>query len=182
MFAAALAMAPSPAADRQVSRGSSPVVSQPVALLLWLALCVGGGAISGIASAGGDSAWYQQLERPSWTPPSWVFAPVWTTLYALMSVAAWRVWRRGGWARQRTPLRLFLLQLAANFAWTPLFFGAHLLTVALMDLIALWALLVATIAAFSRRDAIAPWLLTPYLAWVTFAGALNAAFASLNGR
>lgn len=164
------------------SYGNPPAaLSSRLGLGLWLALCVGGGAISGIASAGGDSAWYQQLNRPSWTPPSWLFAPVWTTLYALMAIAAWRIWRIGGWYRHATPLRLFLLQLAANFAWTPLFFNAHLLAVALVDLIVLWILLAVTIVLFAQRDRIAPWLLAPYLAWVTFAGALNAAFARLNG-
>jgi tryptophan-rich sensory protein len=160
----------------------SPAISPWLGLLLWLALCVGGGVLSGLGSAGGDSTWYRQLERPSWTPPSWLFGPVWTALYTLMAVAAWRIWRRGGWAHNATALRLFLLQLAANFAWTPLFFTAHLMTVALLDLVALWIILVATIALFARRDRIAPWLLAPYLAWVTFAGALNAAFASLNGE
>jgi benzodiazapine receptor len=174
-------MAQTLAADVHARAGSSPGISPRIGLLLWLALCVGGGAISGIASAGGDSAWYQQLARPSWTPPSWVFAPVWTTLYAVMAIAAWRVWRNGGWAGQTRSLCLFMGQLALNFAWTPLFFNAHLISVALLDLIGLWIAIVATMVSFSRRDRMAAWLLAPYLPWVTFAGALNAAFAHLNG-
>lgn len=162
--------------------GNPQRLSMPsgVGLALWVALCVGGGALIGVTSAGGDSSWYQALHRPSWTPPSWVFAPVWTALYALMGVAAWRVWRLGGWQQNRTALRVFLLQLALNFAWTPLFFNAHLIGLALADLIALWLLVLTTIYAFSRRDGLAAWLLVPYLAWVSFAGALNGAFALLN--
>lgn len=146
----------------------------------WLALCVGGGALIGLTSAGGDSPWYQALDRPSFTPPSWIFAPVWTTLYALMAVAAWRVWRQGGWAANRVALTLFLLQLAANFVWSPLFFNAHAIELALADLLLLWALLVMTISVFHRRDRTAAWLLLPYLAWVSFAGVLNTAFVVLN--
>src|SRR5262245_45502084 len=106
-------------------------------LWIWLLLCVGGGALIGIANPGGESPWYQSLNQPSFNPPSWVFAPVWTTLYALMAVAAWRIWRRGGWSANRVPLGLFLLQLAFNFAWSPLFFTAHAIDLALADLILL---------------------------------------------
>jgi tryptophan-rich sensory protein len=85
-------------------------------LAAWLAVCVGGGALVGLATAGGDSAWYDSLAKPSWTPPDAVFAPVWTALYAAMAIAAWRVWRRGGWQAHRGALALFVGQLAVNFA------------------------------------------------------------------
>lgn len=148
-----------------------------VALALWIALCVGGGALIGITTQGGDSPWYASLDKPSWTPPSWVFAPVWTTLYAAMGVAAWLVWREGGWPRQRLPLIVFLVQLALNLAWSAIFFGLQQITWALVDIVALWLLIVMTIRVFVRVNRAAAWLLAPYLAWVSFATALNAAIA-----
>ncbi len=148
--------------------------------MAWLALCVGGGALIGVATAGGDSAWYRALDKPAWNPPSDVFAPVWTTLYAMMAVAAWRVWRKGGWARHATALNLFVAQLTLNFAWSILFFSQQTVQGALVDIVALWVLIVATIWAFSRIDNLAAWLLVPYLAWVSFATALNATIAALN--
>jgi tryptophan-rich sensory protein len=151
-----------------------------VALALWIALCVGGGALIGVTTQGGDSPWYASLNKPWWTPPGWVFAPVWTTLYAAMGVAAWLVWREGGWRQQRLPLTVFLAQLTLNFAWSVIFFGLRQITWALVDIVALWLLIVMTIRAFVRVKRAAAWLLAPYLAWVGFATALNAAIAWMN--
>jgi tryptophan-rich sensory protein len=145
-----------------------------LALAAWLALCVGGGAAVGVLTAGGDSAWYRQLAKPSWTPPDAVFGPVWTALYAAMAVAAFRVWRHGGFAAQRKALGLFLVQLAANFAWSFLFFGLRRVDWALLDIVCLFVLIVLTGWRFARVDRKAAWLLSPYLAWVAFAAALNA--------
>jgi benzodiazapine receptor len=142
-------------------------------LMAWLAACVGGGALVGAVTAGGESAWYASLDKPPWTPPGWVFAPVWTALYAAMGVAAWLVWRRGSWRAQATPLAAFLVQLALNFAWSLIFFGLQRPGWALADIAALWVLIAVTIRLFARVDRRAAWLLAPYLAWVTFAMALN---------
>ncbi len=150
------------------------------ALAGWMLLCVGGGSVVGLVSNGATDPWYLALRKPSWNPPAWVFAPVWTTLYLLMAVAAWRVWRHGGWARQRPVLTVFLAQLVANLAWSPLFFSAHWPALALADLALLWLLVVTTLWAFAGVDRWAARLLTPYLAWITFAGALNAAIVALN--
>jgi translocator protein len=155
-------------------------VAQVLACVLWVALCVGGGALVGTASASGDTAWYQSLAKPAWNPPSWVFGPVWTTLYALMGIAAWRVWRRGGWRRQAAPLGLFLTQLAANFLWSFLFFRFQQPALALADIVVLWVLIALTARMFARVDRPAAWLLAPYLAWVTYALTLNAAIVFLN--
>lgn len=151
-----------------------------IALLVWLGLCVGGGTLIGIASASGDTEWYRSLIKPAWNPPSWVFGPVWTTLYALMAIAAWRVWRRGGWAAQGTALRLFLLQLLLNFGWSIVFFRFQQVELALVDIGVMWVLIVLTIRAFARAERPAAWLLVPYLAWVSYAFSLNAAIAILN--
>ena len=124
--------------------------------------------------------WYATLAKPPWNPPSWVFGPVWTLLYTLMAVAAWLVWRRGGFAVQRGPLICYLVQLALNAAWTPLFFGLHQPGWALADILLLWLALTATLAAFWRVHRAASWLLVPYLAWVSFASALNFELWRLN--
>jgi len=125
-------------------------------------------------------AWYFQIERPSWTPPGWLFGPVWTTLYVLIGVSLWRVWRTGGLQRDRTALGLFLAQWTLNLAWTGLFFGLHAPGLALVEIVLLAALILATIVRFHHHDRLAAWLLTPYLAWVCFATVLNAAFWWLN--
>lgn len=124
--------------------------------------------------------WYATLRKPSWNPPAWVFGPVWTALYTMMAVAAWLVWRRGGWAAQRRPLALFLVQLALNAGWTPLFFGLKSPGLALAEIGLLWLAIVGTLIAFARVSRAAAWLLAPYLAWVSFAAALNFALWRLN--
>lgn len=151
-----------------------------MALFLWVALCVGGGAVVGFSSASGDTEWYRALAKPSWNPPSWVFGPVWTTLYALMGIAAWRIWKRGGGAAHASALKLFLLQLAVNFSWSYVFFTFQRIELALMVIVTLWVLIALTMYTFARRDRSAAWLLAPYLAWVTYAATLNAGFAVLN--
>ena len=146
-------------------------------LLFWLALCLGAGALGSLATMDSVKTWYPTLHKPAWTPPAWLFGPVWTTLYLMMAVAAHRVTRR---ANRRLPLTLFGLQLALNAAWSPVFFGAHQVGGALALLAALCLTLLATTLTFFRRDAFAGALLIPYLAWCTFAGALNLAIWQLN--
>jgi tryptophan-rich sensory protein len=149
-------------------------------LVLWVVLCVGGGALVGVVTQGGDSLWYASLNKPTWTPPSRVFAPVWTTLYAAMGLAAWLVWRQGGWSRQSMPLTVFFAQLTLNFAWSFIFFGLQQIVWALIDIFTLWTLIAVTIRVFTRVNRAAAWLLAPYLAWVSFATALNAAIVWMN--
>jgi tryptophan-rich sensory protein len=124
--------------------------------------------------------WYRALSKPSWNPPPWLFGPVWTLLYTLMAVAAWMVWRQGGWAREALPLALYVAQLALNAAWTPIFFGAHRIGLALADVALLWLAILATLVAFAMTTPVAGLLLVPYLAWVTFASALNFQLWRLN--
>ncbi len=122
-------------------------------------------------------AWYALLVKPPFNPPNWIFAPVWGVLYALMSVAAWRVWRRAG---LRPAIMLWLAQLVLNAAWSWLFFGRHLLGAALVEILILLALIVATTVAFWRRERLAGWMMVPYVAWVSFASVLNASLWYLN--
>lgn len=160
--------------------GTMRATSPSAALAGWLLLTVGGGALIGVLSNGGDSAWYAALNKPPWNPPNWIFAPVWTTLYAGMGVAAWLVWHDGGWHRRGAALFLFMAQLALNFAWSPLFFNARRPDLALIDLVALWLLVALTIRAFAKVRLSAAWLLVPYLLWVTFAATLNAWIVQAN--
>ena len=124
--------------------------------------------------------WYDRLQKPSWNPPNWIFGPVWTVLYTTMAIAAWLVWKRGGFAAQRVALTLFLLQLLFNALWSPLFFVLHHPGLAFADLLLLFLALVATVAAFWKARTLAGALLLPYLGWVIFAGALNLAIWRLN--
>lgn len=150
---------------------------QILALLGWMLLCFGAAAMGAWFMPG---EWYALLKKPSWNPPAWVFGPVWTALYAMMAVAAWLVWRRGGFAAQRRPLALFLVQLVLNAAWTPLFFGLKQPGWAFTEIVLLWWAITATLIAFRRVSQAAAWLLAPYLAWVSFAAALNFTLWRLN--
>lgn len=146
-------------------------------LAVWLALSFSAASMGALFMPG---AWYAGLNKPSWNPPSWVFGPVWSMLYTMMAVAAWLVWRRGGFLVQRRALVLFLIQLALNAAWTPLFFGLHLPGIAFWEMLLLWAAIAATWFAFFRANLLAGWLLVPYLAWVSFAAVLNFTLWRLN--
>jgi translocator protein len=141
-------------------------------LILWLALCGVVGFVGAVASADAQE-FYSVLDKPAWAPPPAVFGPVWTLLYISMGVAAWLVWRERGWARASGALGVFVLQLALNALWSWLFFAWEMGGLALVDIILLWALIVATIIGFARVRQLAGWLLAPYLAWVSFAAALN---------
>jgi len=148
-----------------------------VVSLLVTFLAAGIGSIASIRAG----VFYQQLVRPDWAPPAEVFGPVWTTLYALMAVAAWLVWRSAGSvAAARGALTLYLVQLAANALWSWLFFAWHLGGIAFAELVVLWLLIGATTLAFWRVRPIAGALMLPYWAWVTFAGFLNYATWQLN--
>jgi benzodiazapine receptor len=148
-----------------------------------LAFVVGCEAVglAGAAVTNPGSDWYRALAKPPFQPPAWVFGPAWTLLYALMGLAAWRVWRRRPAPGVRRALGLFAAQLALNAAWSPVFFGAHAIGVALAILVALTALVAWTIVAFRRVDRPAAALMLPYLAWLLFATTLNASILRLNG-
>ncbi|TNF72501.1 MAG: tryptophan-rich sensory protein [Acidobacteria bacterium] len=123
--------------------------------------------------------WYAQLEKPSWNPPNWVFAPVWTILYAAMAVAAWLVWREGT-SERRAPLAFWTLQLVLNALWSWIFFGLHRPGWAAIEIGLLWIAILATTILFFRVRRVAGALLLPYLAWVSFAAVLNVALWWLN--
>ena len=146
-------------------------------LASWVLLCLAAGYVGALLS--GPDAWYSSLDKPAWNPPAWIFGPVWTTLYILMGIAAWLV-SGSVHPAKRPALVLFVVQLALNAAWSWIFFGAHSIGWAFVELLVLWAFLVATVIAFWRASRMAAILLWPYLAWTTFAAALNATIWMLN--
>lgn len=154
--------------------------------LSWLKLVACIGLLAAVAGIGGRvtapeiPGWYAGLAKPSFTPPNAVFPIAWTTLYALMAFSLWRLWRAPATPARRTAIRLFLAQLALNFVWSPVFFGLHAVGAALAIVIALAAVLALAIRAAVRVDALAGWALLPYMAWICFAAALNAAIVMLN--
>ena len=152
---------------------------QILGLIGWLVASFAASAIGAVASIQAKS-FYSQLAQPDWAPPAAIFGPVWTALYALMGVAAWLVWRSGGFRANREALMLFLLQLAFNALWSWLFFAWHLGAAAFADVLVLWVLIVATLVFFWRVRPLAGSLLVPYLLWVTFASALNYSLWQLN--
>ena len=152
---------------------------QAVGLLGWAIVTFLAAALGARASISAAD-FYASLTLPAWAPPASVFGPVWTVLYALMALAAWLVWRQGGWRAAAPALALYLLQLALNVLWSWLFFGWKHGALAFADIALLLALIVATIVAFHRVRPAAAWLLLPYLAWVTFASALNYAVWQAN--
>lgn len=148
-----------------------------LALPLWIVLAFLP-SLAGIVARPG--AWYQALDKPVFNPPSWIFGPAWTTLFLLMGVAAWLVWRTSGFGGAKVALSLFVAQLLVNAVWSPTFFALYRMDLAMGVIVVLWGLILATIIAFAQHSALAAWLLAPYLAWVSFAAVLNATLWWMN--
>jgi benzodiazapine receptor len=149
-----------------------------LALLGFLALCYLVAAIGGTMTAPAIPGWYVTLPKPAWTPPNWLFGPVWTLLYTMMAVAAWLIWRtRGGLHNASLPLGWFAIQLLLNLLWTLLFFGLHQPAIAFVEILLLWGAIFMTWRHFRVINRVAGWLLVPYLIWVAYAAALNLAIA-----
>lgn len=164
------------------ARAQQPSVArQALGLVLALAITFLAAAAGGIASVDAG-AFYEQLTRPGWAPPGWVFGPVWTVLYTLMAVAVWLVWRAAGSQRAAVPALLFVAQLAANALWSWLFFAWRLGGWAFAEVVVLWVLVAATLAGFWRVQRLAAVLMLPYLAWVGFAAVLTFAVWRANPK
>ena len=151
------------------------MIPRPFVLLAFLVLVVGGGLLIGFLTLPG--AWYEALQKPSFNPPNWLFGPAWTTLYVLIAIAGWRVWLRD---RAGSLMKLWWLQLALNFLWSPVFFGLQLIAPALLVVAAMLVSILAFIGIAWQRDRLAALLFVPYAAWVAFATLLNAAIWQLN--
>jgi translocator protein len=153
--------------------------TQIIGLIGWLIITFIAAAI-GTAASAESGLFYQQISRPEWAPPAWLFAPVWTALYILMGVSAWTVWRVDGFRSARIALSLFIIQLVLNAVWTWIFFVWRQGALAFVEILVLWALILCTTIAFWRVRTIAGILLLPYLAWVSFASVLTFTVWRLN--
>ncbi len=171
---------------RSRARGIQSLFQSPALLSLGIAVLppflIGGmGAVATNASV---STWYRTLKKPSWNPPDWVFGPVWTGLYLTMGLASWLVWRKRETEEQEVDhaLKWYAAQLSFNSLWSPIFFGLRRVDLALVDLAALWGVLLTCLLKFTRIRPVAGLLLVPYLLWVSFAFILNTAVWWLNRR
>lgn len=162
---------------RQVigARVNNSLMNRYFSLVLFLTLVLGGGLAIGLFNVPGE--WYAGLAKPAFNPPNWLFGPAWTLLYILIAVAGWRVWLRDhtGWS-----MRLWWVQMALNFLWTPVFFGADRVDLALIIILLLLAPIIAFIAKTWMRDRVTSWLFVPYAVWVAFASVLNGSILALN--
>jgi benzodiazapine receptor len=151
-----------------------------IGLAIFIIVCLGAGGLGAIATTPEIEGWYKTIAKPSWNPPGWIFGPVWTSLYIMIAVAAWLVWKPKGFKPAATPLTLFGVQLGLNVAWSWIFFGMHQPGWAFAEIIVLWLAIVATTVAFFLRSKVAGSLMVPYLAWGSFASVLNFAIWRLN--
>ena len=159
--------------ETPASRGSV------VTLVGLLVLTLGLGGLGSLATVPQIQTWYAQLQKPAFNPPNWIFGPVWTTLYVLMAVSLWRVWRSGHADALKTKIT-FILMLVLNAAWSPVFFRLHRPDLALWIIYFYVGALALLIRYLWRQDRLAAALQLPHLAWVLFATALNSAIAQLN--
>ena len=152
-----------------------------IKLVVSIIACQGAGAIGSVFTSPAIPTWYAVIEKPAFTPPSWLFAPAWITLYLLMAIAAFLVWRKG-FAHEgvKCALILFLVQLVLNALWSVVFFGLESPLGGMIVIVLLWLAILATIVSFFRITNAAGILLLPYIAWVTFASALNISIFILN--
>ncbi|MCC5908798.1 MAG: tryptophan-rich sensory protein [Balneolaceae bacterium] len=149
--------------------------------VFWLGICyftawIGAQVSPGIAS----SVWYDSIQKPDWNPPAWVFGPVWTTLYTMMGVAGWLVWKNYGFTDAKAALSVFLIQLILNGLWSQIFFGLQEPGWAFLEIILLLAAIILTTILFFEKNRVAGWLMIPYILWVSFATVLNGAIWWLN--
>src|SRR3989344_2018576 len=161
-------------AARHVRRQKEPPPFKVVPLLSWIVLCESAGILGSLFTIPAISSWYVTLAKPSFSPPNWIFGPVWTVLYLLMGIAAYRIWRMGGRrSTVRSAVVLFLVHLFFNAIWSPIFFGAQNIPLAFVDIGIIWTTLIIVIFRFAALDGVSAYLLVPYLCWVSFATVLN---------
>ena len=156
-------------------------MSNAIKLIIAVAIPLAVGGISGFFTATGVESWFQTINKPSWNPPGWIFGPVWTTLYAMMGVALFLVWKSDSSdILKKTAIALFAVQLILNFFWSFIFFDQHQIGWALVEIIVMWIFILLTIFAFGNVSKLAAWLLVPYISWVSFATILNYSIWKMN--
>jgi len=169
-----------PTPENPIQSGRSRA-EQAAGLVVWWLVCFVAAAVGGLATSQGLGTWYDNLVKPSWTPPNQLFGPVWTLLYGMMATAAWLVWRQGVVTGRRfRALAWFVLQLLLNAGWSWLFFAWRRPDAAVVEIALLWLAILATTLSFAKLSKPAGILMVPYLLWVSFAAVLNAAIAVQN--
>ena len=151
-----------------------------IKLITAVSLTVVLGAVGGLVTAPEIPTWYAGLTKPSFNPPNWLFGPVWTTLYILMGISCYLVWKQPPSTERNRALSVFIIQFVLNFCWSFIFFGMHATGWALAEMILLWITILITIFSFARFSKTAAWLLVPYISWVSFAMLLNGAIWRFN--
>jgi len=150
-------------------------------LIIAIAIPLIVGGTSGFFTATGVESWYQTIARPTWNPPGWLFGPVWTTLYVMMGISLFLVWKEDASVElKKIGIALFAVQLVLNFFWSFIFFDQHQIGWALVEIAAMWVFILLTIFAFAQVNKAAAWLLVPYISWVSFATILNYTIWQLN--
>ncbi len=156
-------------------------MNNTIKLIIAIAIPLAVGATSGFFTVTGVESWFQTINKPSWNPPNWIFGPVWTTLYAMMGVALFLVWKSDSSdILKKTAFVLFAVQLILNFFWSFIFFDQHQIGWAVIEIIILWFFILLTIFAFGNISKLAAWLLVPYISWVSFATILNYTIWKIN--
>jgi translocator protein len=151
-----------------------------VKLVVSLALPLGAGTIAGIFTAKAVPEWYASLNRPSFSPPNWVFGPIWTVLYILLGISLFLIWKLDPGKERNRAIFIFLLQMLLNFGWSFLFFHFKMVGVALVEIMVLWMSILLMLFHFYKIDRMAAYINIPYLLWVTFATILNLGYYWLN--
>ena len=155
-------------------------MNNTIKLLLSILITVGIGSSGGFFTIAEIPVWYASLVKPSFNPPNWLFGPVWTTLYTLMGISLYLVWKQPATRARNIAIGIFAIQFTLNFFWSLLFFKQHQIGWALAEIILMWLFIVLTIFHFWKQSKMASFLLWPYLCWVSFATMLNASLYLLN--
>jgi tryptophan-rich sensory protein len=155
-------------------------ISHIIKLIISILLPLSVGAIAGMFTSQAVPVWYASLNRPSFSPPNWVFGPVWTSLYILLGISFFLIWKEKASKERDLAIKIFSIQMLLNFAWSFLFFYFNLIGVALTEIILLWTSIAAMMYLFYKIKPFAAYLNIPYLLWVSFATILNAGYYFLN--
>ena len=151
-----------------------------IGLIAWIGICFLAGAIGGLATTSSVTGWYAEINKPAWNPPGWIFGPVWSTLYLMMGVSSWLVWKNSSFQESKLALGWFVFHLLLNVLWSIVFFGLRQPGWAMVEIVVLWISIVIAIALFYRHSKLAAGLLVPYWLWVSFAAFLNFTIWSMN--
>ena len=155
-------------------------ISHIIKLIISILLPLSVGAAAGMFTSQAVPTWYASLNRPSYNPPNWIFGPVWTTLYILLGISFFLIWKENPTRERNLAIKVFSIQMLLNFAWSFLFFYSNLIGIAFIEIILLWISIAAMIYLFYKIKPVAAYLNIPYLLWVSFATILNAGYFFLN--